>query len=46
MAPVNQDTIPWPMGNMIKPAIDTGVYVSVLKEALDFAFTENDSPDL
>jgi hypothetical protein len=40
MAPVNQDTIPWPMGNKIKPAIDTGIFVTVLKEALDFAFTE------
>jgi CubicO group peptidase (beta-lactamase class C family) len=43
MAPVNQDTIPWPMGNKIKTAIDTGIFVTVLKEALDFAFTETDS---
>lgn len=43
MAPLNQDTIPWPMGNMLKTTIDTGVYVTVLKEALDFAFTETDS---
>lgn len=43
MAPVNQDSLLWPMGNIIKTAIDTGIYVSVLKEALDFAFTETDS---
>ncbi|MCW5909499.1 MAG: serine hydrolase [Cyclobacteriaceae bacterium] len=43
MAPLNQDTIPWPMGNILKTTIDTGIYVTVLKEALDFAFTENDS---
>lgn len=43
MAAANQDTIPWPMGNLIKPTIDTGIYVSVLKEAVDFAFTETDS---
>ncbi|HCZ35141.1 MAG TPA: hypothetical protein DHV26_04365, partial [Cytophagales bacterium] len=43
MVPVNQDTIPWPMGNVLKTTIDTGVYVTVLKEALDFAFTETDS---
>ncbi|MBN8577549.1 MAG: serine hydrolase [Cytophagales bacterium] len=42
MAPVNQDTVVWPMGNLIKNRIDTGIYVTVLKDALDFAFTETD----
>lgn len=42
MTPVHQDTIPWPMGNIVNTTIDTGIYVAVLKEALDFAFTEND----
>ncbi|KXK28559.1 MAG: beta-lactamase [Bacteroidetes bacterium OLB12] len=43
MKPLNQDTIPWPMGNISSITIDTGIYVTVLKEALDFAFTETDS---
>lgn len=40
LSPLNQDTIAWPMGNRIKDTLDTAIYVTVLKEALDYAFTE------
>ena len=42
MIPMNQDTLPWPMGNIIKTRIDSGINVTLLKEALDFAFAEPD----
>lgn len=40
--PIRQDTLAWPSGDVIKPVIDTGIYVTVLKDALDYAFTETD----
>lgn len=42
MSPLNQDTIAWPVGNIIKDTLDTAIYVTVLKEALDYAFAEAD----
>jgi CubicO group peptidase (beta-lactamase class C family) len=43
MRHLNQDTIAWPVGNIIKDTIDTAIYVNLLKDAVDFAFAENDS---
>lgn len=42
MTLMNQDTLPWPMGNISKTTIDSGINVTLLKEALDFAFAETD----
>lgn len=41
--PIRQDTVAWPLGDITKPVIDTEIYVTLLKDALDFAFTEADT---
>ncbi|MFN7406030.1 MAG: serine hydrolase domain-containing protein [Cyclobacteriaceae bacterium] len=41
-APINPDTVPWPLGDRTTDTLMTGVNAELLNQALDFAFTEKD----
>jgi hypothetical protein len=42
MKPLDQDTVSWPMGNLVKPVPDSTINEDVLTNAVDFAFAESD----
>ena len=39
---VDQDTVPWPMGNLVSDSLPAGIKNDILIKALDYAFFEKD----